>query len=172
MTCFGPLTCSPASVGSALVLNARADSRRSRSARSIHIAKQSLKGTGPTCLATTTSAVLAETALEPTLFAEGFPAKTFQWREIAPGLRVRGQGYGESTPALLARYDHVTQLWKTSQACFLSGLETFSETWPRSGMTRNGTAYRLPPLVPLTSEIASGLLPTPRTSKQQRAWKA
>jgi hypothetical protein len=29
---------------------------------------------------------------------------------------------------------------------------------------RNGTAYRLPPLVRLTDEIASGLLPTPEAS--------
>ena len=37
----------------------------------------------------------------------------------------------------------------------------FSETFPRSGMTRSGTAYRLQPLVPLTRGTASGLWPTP-----------
>jgi hypothetical protein len=39
-------------------------------------------------------------------------------------------------------------------------LDEFSETWPRAGMTRNGTAYRLQPLAPLTGETGSGLLPT------------
>jgi hypothetical protein len=37
----------------------------------------------------------------------------------------------------------------------------FSTTWPQSGCLRNGIAYRLPPLVLLTAEIVSGLLPTP-----------
>lgn len=43
----------------------------------------------------------------------------------------------------------------------VEGLQRFSESWPRSGMTRNGTAYRLPTLAPLTDAIESGLLPTP-----------
>jgi hypothetical protein len=43
----------------------------------------------------------------------------------------------------------------------VEGLTEFSETWPRSGMMRNGIAYQLPPLVPLTDETASGLWPTP-----------
>jgi hypothetical protein len=46
-------------------------------------------------------------------------------------------------------------------------LERFSETWPRSGMTRNGTAYQLPPLVPHTGATASGLWPTPDASVAQ-----
>jgi hypothetical protein len=37
----------------------------------------------------------------------------------------------------------------------------FSTTWPRSGCLSNGTAYRLPPLVPLTGEIGCGLWATP-----------
>src|SRR5690606_7494350 len=42
----------------------------------------------------------------------------------------------------------------------------YSETFPRSGMTRSGIAYRLPPLVRLTSGIGSGSWPTPRGSKR------
>jgi hypothetical protein len=37
----------------------------------------------------------------------------------------------------------------------------YSETWPRSGMTRNGTAYRLPTWAPLTEETECGSWPTP-----------
>jgi DNA (cytosine-5)-methyltransferase 1 len=40
-------------------------------------------------------------------------------------------------------------------------LSAFSETWPRSGMTRNGIAYQLPPLVRLTDATESGLWRTP-----------
>ena len=38
---------------------------------------------------------------------------------------------------------------------------SFSETWPRAGMTRNGTAYRLRPSAPLTAATGSGSWPTP-----------
>ena len=48
-----------------------------------------------------------------------------------------------------------------SQLALDGSLESFSETWPRSGMTRSGTAYRLPPLAPNISAIVSGSWPTP-----------
>ena len=34
-----------------------------------------------------------------------------------------------------ARWDQNSQCWKTFQRCFLEGWETFSDRWPRSGMT-------------------------------------
>jgi hypothetical protein len=83
---------------------------------------------------------------------------------MAPGYQEIGQGYGASTPVLLAKLDRATSLWKTSQLCLVEGLETFSQTWPRSGMTRNGIAYQLPPLVRLTGATDFGLLPTPIAS--------
>jgi hypothetical protein len=43
-------------------------------------------------------------------------------------------------------------------------LAEFSETWPRSGLMRNGTAYQLPPLVRLTDETDCGLWRTPDAS--------
>lgn len=76
----------------------------------------------------------------------------------------RAAAYGESTPALLANYDHATSSWRTSQHSLEGGLTEFSETWPRSGMTRNGTAYQLEPLVPHTFVTDSGLRPTPCAS--------
>ena len=72
--------------------------------------------------------------------------------------------YGGSTPELLANYDPATSSWRTCQRSLVEGWTVFSETWPRSGMMRNGIAYRLPPLVPLTSETASGSWPTPTVS--------
>lgn len=57
--------------------------------------------------------------------------------------------------------------WRTLQVCLNGGLETFSETWPRSGMMRNGKCYPRRPLVPATKERGSLLLPTP----QARDWK-
>lgn len=56
--------------------------------------------------------------------------------------------------------------WTTPQRDLLNphGLAAFSETWPRSGSMRSGTAYRLPPLAPLTFGTGFGsspFVPTP-----------
>ena len=82
------------------------------------------------------------------------PARAQAWQENGPD-------FGENSRELLATFDPATSSWKTSQHCFIEGLATFSETWPRSGMTRSGIAYQLPPLVRLTDATASGSWPTP-----------
>jgi len=82
-------------------------------------------------------------------------------------VKERAADYGQRLPDLLARYDHDTQLWRTSQLSLVEtagdGLAEFSETWPRSGMTRSGAAYRLPSLARTITEIGSGYWPTPTT---------
>jgi len=44
----------------------------------------------------------------------------------------------------------------------------WSETWPLSGMTRNGIAYRRRPSAPRIYERAPGLWPTPVASEVKR----
>lgn len=79
-----------------------------------------------------------------------------------PVLLASAADYGLSSPESLATFDRDSSSWRTSQLCLVEGTARFSETWPRSGMTRSGTAYRLLPLARLTVEIESGsLLPTP-----------
>lgn len=73
-------------------------------------------------------------------------------------------GSGPSSHESFASYDPGTHSWRMSQASFLPDLGTFSETWPPSGMTRNGRAFLRPQLVPRTSAIASSSLPTPNSS--------
>src|SRR6185436_8568252 len=51
--------------------------------------------------------------------------------------------------------------WKTSRHSAAEDSVLFSETWPHSGMTRNGIAYQLPRLVPHMFASACGLWPTP-----------
>jgi hypothetical protein len=99
--------------------------------------------------------------------AAAFPARTSASPERARALAASAAGYGRSTPELLARYDRATSSWRTSQLCLDGGLSEYSETWPRSGLMRNGTAYQLPPLVRLTDEIGSGSWLTPTA----RDWK-
>lgn len=60
--------------------------------------------------------------------------------------------------------DRESSCWKTWQRCLLGDWIEFSESWPRSGMMRNGTAYRLRPLVPRISGTGYSLLPTPNAS--------
>jgi hypothetical protein len=67
-------------------------------------------------------------------------------------------GSGPSSSEPFASYDPATSSWRTSQGSWLAeeawGLS--SEDWPRSGMTRSGTAFRQVPSAPLTGGIASG----------------
>jgi hypothetical protein len=95
------------------------------------------------------------------------PVRTLASRGQAPAYpgAVRDSGGKWCEP--FAWYDQSTCLWRTWQLSLAGGWEQFSETWPRAGMTRSGIAYRRQPLVPLTSETESGLLPTPSASDPQ-----
>lgn len=75
-----------------------------------------------------------------------------------PGLaQVSGGRFAEP----FAWYDRGSRCWRTWQRCLVEEWERYSGAWPRSGMTRNGIAYRLPTQVRSTRETASGsLLPT------------
>lgn len=168
MTCesSASLISSPASEASASVLNEPADSKPSPSAKSRTTPAASSPSTGPMSPSTTMSApsqpmLFDETELPSMSSAAGSRARIFHSLENGLALKVRALVCGDSMPASLANYDPASSSWRTSQACFLSEWEPFSETWPRSGMMRRGTAYQLPPLAPLTDEIGSGLLPTP-----------
>jgi hypothetical protein len=90
-----------------------------------------------------------------------YPVRTSALPERARALRASAAAYGQSSPELLARYDRATSSWRTSQLCLDGELSVFSETWPRSGLMRNGTAYQLPPLVRLTDATGFGSWPTP-----------
>jgi len=138
----------------------------SRSARSSRSAAPSSPSAGQASPSTTTCEVLplsgsAQMELLPMSSVAASPARTSASPEKAQALRASAAAYGQSTPDLLASYDRSTSSWRTSQLCLVEGLTVFSETWPRSGLMRNGTAYQLPPLVPLTEETGSGLWPTP-----------
>ena len=61
--------------------------------------------------------------------------------------------------------------WLTSQTSLLTshGLESFSERWPRQGMTRNGRAYRQRLWVPAINVIGGGALPTPTVNDSKNS---
>lgn len=68
---------------------------------------------------------------------------------------------GANLRASLASYDRVTSSWKMSQLSLFGDSTRCSGIWPRSGLMRNGIAYPLATLAPLTVETESGSLPTP-----------
>ena len=106
----------------------------------------------------------AETGSNPTLSLEDFPAKMSVLRALEKVLQDHEADCGASSPALLAKFDRGSSLWKTSQLCLDGDSEPFSETWPRSGLMLSGTAYRLPTLVPDNFGTEFGLWPTPNAT--------
>lgn len=69
---------------------------------------------------------------------------------------------GPMSQMRFAFYDPDESCWRTSQATFLSDSDRYSETWPKRGMTRTGSAYELPTLaLPTVVPACSSLLPTP-----------
>jgi len=139
------------------------DSQLPGSANKMNIASESSLGIGPESLFTPTSPSLNERMSSRSMsYAEDSHAKTSALRARARESTGQGRVFGPSTRGLLASFDPDTSSWRTSQLSLeTNGLDGFSETWPRSGMTRSGTAYQLQPLVPRIKETASGLLPTP-----------
>lgn len=101
-----------------------------------------------------------------TPFAEDFLAKISATRAKARALKKeQDRASFVKSLDLLASWSQDTLSWRTYQRCLLEEWELSSEAWPRSGMMHNGTAYQLPPLVPLTDATEYGLLPTPVTSR-------
>jgi len=70
-------------------------------------------------------------------------------------------GSGRPWRQSFASYDLDTCSWRMWQTSLLEEWVTYSETWPRAGMTRNGIACRLRQLVPRTAGNGSSLWPTP-----------
>ncbi len=78
-------------------------------------------------------------------------------------------GSGLNCSASFAYFDHAICSWKTPQVSFLPGLDTYSQSWPSSGMLRIGRAYRQPPLVRRICDGGFSLSPTPRPCSGKRS---
>lgn len=109
-----------------------------------------------------------QTELESMSLQADFPVKTYQSRDTNEALKQSVVDCGQSAPVCLGSFDPNTPSLKTSQTCLMEngelGLSEYSGTFPRSGMMRSGTVYQLPNLARTTTEIGSGLWPTPKAS--------
>jgi hypothetical protein len=102
----------------------------------------------------------------PTSLRRASRARTYPSLETAPDLPAPVRDSSGHYYEPFAWFDPQARCWRTWQRCLVEGWEIFSGTWPRSGMTRSGIAFRRAPLVPLTKETASGYsLPTPTASQ-------
>jgi hypothetical protein len=104
-----------------------------------------------------------------TLWLEDSPASPSVQPDAGWPRMIRA-GFGQQWRKSFADYDPATRSWRTFQGSLFAEWETFSGSWPRAGMTRNGIAYQRPPSAPLIRETASGSSPetpekwpTPRT---------
>lgn len=96
-----------------------------------------------------------------TWFLAGSPARTSVVPATKLESKVVDQDSGGKWREWFARYDRVSCSWKTRQLSLLEDSGESLETWPRSGMTRDGIAYPLRSAALLTSATGLGLLPTP-----------
>jgi hypothetical protein len=102
--------------------------------------------------------------------AEGSPARTSATPEREQDLPVNDPASGPNTSGSFASYDPDSQSWKTCQRSLIEEWAEFSETWPRSGMTRSGTAYQLPQLAHRMTVTGFGSLLTPIASDEDLAY--
>ena len=77
-------------------------------------------------------------------------------------------GCGRSSGEPFAVYDPDSSSWRTCRVSLVGEWETFLETYPPSGMTQSGKAYRRQPLAPRTSGTGSSLWPTPQATQDGR----
>lgn len=103
-------------------------------------------------------------------FLAAFPVRTSVLPERVPASRESDQDSGPKWRGWYARYDPATCSWRTAQRSLVEDWETYSETWPRSGMTVAGHAYLLPNAAAFTYATESGfMVPTPGKNESKGA---
>lgn len=107
---------------------------------------------------------------ELTLSVEDFPARTSHLLGLVPDWRASGLDFGGQWCEPFAWYDQTSRSWRTWQRCLNGEWAEFLETWPIAGMTRNGLAYQLAPLVRHMCDSECSLWPTPTASMDGRGF--
>jgi hypothetical protein len=98
-----------------------------------------------------------------TLFRGAFHAQTFQLQAEAQGLTEKVPQCGITWRGWLAKFDPDSYSWKTAQCSFIEESGECLETFPVSGMTRNGLLWVHTTLGRRTKGIERGLWRTPDT---------
>ena len=90
-------------------------------------------------------------------------ARTLALQAEAQDLTENNPQCGITWRGWLAKFDQDSYSWKTAQCSFIEESGESLETFPQSGMTRNGLLWELPTLAHRISATASGLWRTPDT---------
>jgi hypothetical protein len=135
---------------------------------------QSSTNTGLTCDDTTTCEPSRQHTHTHRISASISSAAASHAKTSASPARVqdsqeRGQVFGTILLGSFAQFGPDGWSSRTSQLSLLEGSEPFSETWPKSGLMRNGIAYRLQPLVRRTDVRECGLWATPVANQSAAA---
>lgn len=72
-------------------------------------------------------------------------------------------------PQPVAKWNPARDVWETDQGLICGHSDVFSETFPRSGMTRGGLLFELPTSGLHMGVSASSLLPTPLAAEGEKA---
>lgn len=94
---------------------------------------------------------------------EDFPVKTYLAQGKARVSTEREADSGLNLQESLAKYDPDTHLWRTRQCSLFEDLGEYLETFPKSGMMRDGVLWELTMLEHRTSEKECGFWRTPDT---------
>ena len=167
---FTPCTSSPEPVeessrtsSRASVPSAPSKSSRIHSVSSAHASPASPSGTTSAPSAPTTpnapTPSLGSGSIEPTsLSREASRAKTFLARARAVGSRAgKEAASGASSREYSARFDPASRSWRTAPSLLGADWESFSGTWPRSGMMLAGRCWPLETSARDTFASESGL---------------
>lgn len=90
-------------------------------------------------------------------------ARTYLAQERARESTEREADCGLNLQESLARYDPATHLWRTRQCSLFGGLGECLETFPKSGMMRDGVLWERTTAEPRTGERECGYWRTPDT---------
>lgn len=90
-----------------------------------------------------------------TCLSQDSHAKTSVMQGKARASQVREAVCGTRLTASLAKYDHESSCWRTSELCLDGDFEKFSDALPPSGMMLGGELFPLRPLEHLTSANGS-----------------
>jgi hypothetical protein len=97
------------------------------------------------------------------------PAKTLQSAAKPRESMAIEADSGKKWRGSLAKWDRDSSSWKTHQLSLFGGLETFSETWPKWGIMRNGECWAQGIAVDQWNASEFGL-PAPTKAMGKRGW--
>ena len=108
---------------------------------------------------------LTETRGEALLmsYLEAFPVRTFPSLDEAQGLTEKAPQCGITWRGWLAKFDPDSYLWKTAQCSFIEESGECLETFPASGLTRDGLLWEQTRSERPIKGIERGLWRTPDT---------